>query len=476
MLLPAVAVLSAGGCAVGPDFRRPAAPAVAAYVPGPPPPALLAAGGAGQRLQPGSEVPSEWWRAFGSPALDALVEEARRANPDLAAAEATLSAARELAAAQRGAFWPQLGVGGSALRGRDATGVVQGTLQSGQPVYTLYNAQATVSFVPDLFGANRRQVESLAAAADRSAAARDAAWLTLTGNVVTAAVQSAGIAAQIDATERLLRLQREALEILRRKLSLGAIPEADVVAQQAALAQAEATLPALARQREQARHLLAVLTGRLPAEAPAVAITLDGLTPPAEVPLGVPAELVRRRPDVRAAEAALHQATAEVGVADAALLPELSLAGLIGATATGTGDLFRAGTRFWSGSATLTQALFEGGALVHRRRAAVANLDAAGAQYRSAVLAGFRDVADALRALEADVATEEAVDREAVAAEQSLAIARRQLELGAVSYLQLVSAEQTALQASIGRLQARAARLADTAALFQALGGRPARE
>jgi len=314
-------------------------------------------------------------------------------------------------------------------------------------------------------------VESLAALAEASGFQLEATYLTLTGNVVAAAIQEAGLRAQIAATERVIALEREALRVLRRELELGAVAEGDVLAQEAALAQLETTLPPLKRQLQTNRDLLAVLTGRLPADSPPVVFELDDLRLPTDLPLGVPSRLVERRPDVRAAEAQLHAATAQVGVAIANLLPQVTITADAGSSATAMRDLFKAGTGFWSLGASLTQTLFEGGTLIHRKRAADAALDQAGALYREAVLTAFQNVADALHALDTDADALAASARSEDAAQKSLDIVHRQLELGSVSYLVLLNAQQTYQQAVIGAAQARTNRYADTAALFQALGG-----
>jgi NodT family efflux transporter outer membrane factor (OMF) lipoprotein len=356
-------------------------------------------------------------------------------------------------------------------RQRNAVGVLAPTLNSGTALFNLYTAQVTVSYVPDVFGANRRQMESLAALAEASRFQLDATYLTLTANVVTAAIQEAGLRTQIAATERVIALEQQALAVLRRELELGAIAEGDVFAQEAALAQLEATLPPLHRQLQTTRDLLAALTGHLAADSKPVRFELDQLLLPTDLPLGVPSQLVERRPDVRAAEAQLHAATAQVGVAIAGLLPQVTITGGIGSSATAMADLFKAGTGFWSVGASLTQTLFEGGTLIHRKRAADAALDQAGALYRSAVLTAFQNVADALHALDADADALNAAARAEGAAQRSLDVVRHRLDLGSVSYLALINAEQTYQQAAILTLQARANRYADTAALFQALGG-----
>jgi NodT family efflux transporter outer membrane factor (OMF) lipoprotein len=428
-------------------------------------------GGAAQRFLAQQDVPRNWWTLFGSDELDSLVTAALRANPEVASAQAALRQAMENTAAQRGSYFPMVQGSFDASRNRDATGVVQPTLQSGTPLYNLFTPQVTISYVPDVFGANRRAVESLAAQAEASRFQLDATYLTLTANVVTTAIQEASLRAQIAGTERVIALERESLAVLRRELELGAIAEADVYAQDAALAQLEATLPPLTKQLHQASDQLAVLTGRLPADFTPARFTLEQLSLPTDLPLGVPSQLVERRPDVRAAEAQLHAATAQVGVAVANLLPQLTITGDIGSTASLFTDLFKPGTGFWNLGAQASQTLFAGGTLVHRKRAADAALDQAAAQYRAAVLTAFQNVADALHALDSDADALSAASRAEDAAQKSLDVVRHQLELGSVSYLALVNAEQAYQQAVVSLAQARGNRYADTAALFQALGG-----
>jgi NodT family efflux transporter outer membrane factor (OMF) lipoprotein len=484
--LPATLALITGmalaGCAVGPDFHRPAAPTTDRYTVQPlaapeATPASAAssgtdkAGTVAQTFVVGKDPPADWWKGFGSSELDTLVDKAMRANPTVQAAEAALRQARENVAAQRGGYFPSAQLSAAASRNRNAVQVLSPTLTSGVAIFDLYTPQVTVSFVPDLLGANRRQVESLQAAADMSRFEVEAAYLTLAANVVTAAIQEAGLREQIDATGQVIAEERESLAVMRREVELGAIAEADVLAQDAALAQLEATLPSLQKSADQQRDMLAALLGELPGDAQASHIELDKLTLPTAIPVGVPAQLVERRPDVRAAEAQLHAATAAVGVSIANMLPQITLTGAIGNAATETNMLFTSLTEFWSAGASLTQTLFAGGTLYHRERAARAGLDVAGAQYRTAVLTAFQNVADALRALAADGESVRAQERYYVASSASLAIARQQFDLGAVSYLALLNAEQSYQQAVIGRAQAQTSRYADTAALFEALGG-----
>ena len=483
LLLSSAVELSA--CAVGPNFHRPADPSTDSYTAQPAPTVLSSApvdGGASasssdnQLLVPGQDPPAQWWHEFGSPALDALVTEALRANPNVQAAEASLRQAQENVAAGRGAYFPQVQLNADASRNRNAVQVLAPTLTSGAPIFNLYTPQVSVSFIPDLFGANRRQVESLQATADASRDEYDAAYLTLAANVVTSAVQEAGLRAQIEATRQIIDAERESLQVMRQQLELGAIAEADLLAQQAALAQLETTLPPLQKSLDQQRDMLAVLTGHLPSDAPLSQFELDQITLPATVPLGVPSKLVERRPDVRAAEAQLHAATANVGIAIANMLPQITLSGSLGSVATESAKIFAAQSEFWSAGASLSQTLFAGGTLYHRELAARAALDQAGAEYRAAVLTAFQNVADALRALAADADAEQSADRAATLSRASLEIADHQYQLGAVSYLSLLSAQQIYQQALVGRAQARTNRYADTAALFQALGGSAPRD
>jgi NodT family efflux transporter outer membrane factor (OMF) lipoprotein len=462
-------LLSLTGC-VGPNFHRPAQPAVDRYTADEPAAANPEAPAA-QRFLLQADVPRNWWLLFGSEEIDGLVDQALQANPDVLSAQAALRQALENTAAQRGSYAPVVQGTFDASRNRDATGVLAPNLSSGTPVYSLFTPQVSVSYAPDVFGANRRQVESLAAQAEAARYQLDATYLTLTANVVTAAIQEAALREQIDATIKVITLERESLGVLKRELQLGAIAEIDVYAQEAALAQLESSLPALRRQLDQTHDQLAMLTGHFPSEFKPLDMRLERLTLPMDLPLGIPSQLVERRPDVRAAEAQLHAATAQVGVAITNMLPQFTITANAGSTATALSDLFKAGTGFWSLGANASQTLFAGGTLLHRKRAADAALDQAGAAYKSSVLTAFQNVADALHALNNDADALYAASRAEQAADKSLGVARHQLELGSVSYLTLLIGEQTYQQALISEIQARANRFADTAALFQALGG-----
>ena len=464
-------LVSLAGCAVGPDFQRPTAPREAGYLPGPPLAHTDSAGGEVQRFVPAMDIPGQWWTLFHSPPLNALIARALAANPDRRAAQAALRAARENVLAQEGAYYHSFQANFSPGRAKNAVGTLSPTLSSGAPIYSLYTAQVGVSYVVDVFGGNRRQVESLRAQAEFQRFQMEAASLTLTSNLVLAAVQEASLRAQIAASEKIVGIATELLERMRRQAVLGAIAMADVVAQQAALAQMQASLPLLRKQLAQQRNLLSALSGRFPSEDLTADFDLSSLALPLDLPLSLPSQLIEQRPDVRAAEASLHAASAQVGVAISDMLPQITLSATAGGTATGFRQMFSAGNLFWSAAGSLTQTLFDGGTLVHHKRAAEADLDQAAALYQSTVIAACQNVADTLRALQYDAEAQRIQAAAERAAADSLSIARHALTLGATSPLNLLNAEQTYRQAQLALVQARANRYADTVALFQALGG-----
>ncbi len=468
----ALALIS--GCAAGPDFTRPAPPDVAAYTAKPLPAETASAdvpGGGAQRFVEGLDLPAQWWTLFRSESLNRLIDEALRANPTLQAAQAALRQAMESVQAQRGFYYPAVQASFSPTRQREATGTLSPTLNSGDAVYNLYTAQLAISYTPDVFGANRRQVESLEAVAEAQRFQLHAAYVTLTSNIAAAAIQEAGLREQIAATETIIGVQREQVAIYRRQYDLGAVSMADVAAQEAALAQTLAALPALQKQLAQQRDLLTALVGRLPSNEPVETFDLAHLELPQELPVSVPSQLVQQRPDVRAAEAQLHAASAQIGVAITNMLPITTITASKGGVASAFSEMFQAGNVFWSVGANVAQTLFAGGTLVHRKRAAEAAFDQAAAQYRSTVIAAFQNVADTLRALQYDAEAVRAQLAAERAAAQSLDLAKKAVSLGASSYLALLVAQQTYQQALINLTQARANRYADTVALFQALGG-----
>ena len=473
----AVATIAAllGACAVGPDFERPAPPDVDRYTPEPLAQQTTSAdvaGGAAQRFVQDLDIPRQWWSLFHSPPLNALVEQALKNNPTLPAAQAALRQAWENVYAAQGAFFPTAVASYSPSRNKTATGVVFTAASSGPPYFTLHTSQVVVSYAPDAFGGTRRQVESLMATAEFQGFQVEATYLTLTSNVVAAAVQEASLRGQVAATEEIIKIETEALGILQKQFELGQVAGADVAAVEATLAQAQATLPPLQKQLAVQRDLLTALIGRFPSQEPTEKFVLAALQLPQDLPVSLPSKLVDQRPDVRSAEAQLHAASALIGVAIAAQLPQFTLTANAGTTANQIGQLFiTPGTAFWTVAGNAAQTIFDAGTLLHKKRAADAAFDEAAAMYRSTVIAAFQNIADALHALQSDAETLKAAYAAERAAAKSLDISRRQLQLGAIHYLALLTAENTYQTALIALVQARAARYADTAALFQALGG-----
>jgi NodT family efflux transporter outer membrane factor (OMF) lipoprotein len=454
------------GCAVGPNFHTPAPPAAAVYAPGGTPADLSA----DQRLHPGQMVDPAWWRAFGSADIDALVDEALRANPDLKSADAALRQARELLSAQRGAFWPTVGLDYEGQRAKTSAALSPVTADNAS-LYSLHTAEVDVSYAPDVFGAVRRATEAAKAGADAQRFQYDAARTSLITNVVTAAIQQAALRGQLDAAQRAVAAGRDILSFTRRQADLGALGQADVAAQETVLAQAEQAEPPLRKALAQQQTALAILLGREPGQGAPPAVSLDWIVLPTDLPLILPAQLVRQRPDVRAAEANLHAASAQVGVAVAARIPNISLSAAAGGAGLGLQDLLTHGDDFWTLTAGVTQPVFAGGALLHRQRAAEAALDQAKAQYKGTVLAALKAVADCLDALRIDAAALDTATTAEAAGRRGLDFAQRQLALGQVGALAARNAEQAYAQEEGSLVNARAARYTDTAALFQALGG-----
>ena len=463
--------IALAGCTLGPDFVRPEVAADAGYSTHnltTTARADIDAGGAAQRLIAGMDIPGQWWTLFRSPELNALVEEALRANPDISAAQAALRQANEQVYVDQASLFPVLNGNLSKTR-QKVSGTTSGTASS--PILTLSSASLSVSYAPDVFGGTRRQIESSTAQAEYQRFQLEATYLTLSTNVVNTAVSLASLRDQIAATGQIIQLQSDQLDLLQAQRRLGAIGDTDVLTQQTALAQTRATLAPLQKQLAQTRNQLMAYLGRFPNQDKGERFNLASLHLPQELPVSLPSAIVEQRPDVRSAQAQLHEASANIGVAVANQLPQFSITGSLGSTVASGSTLFSAGSGVWSLAGAIAQPLFDAGALEHRKRAAVAAYDQSAAQYRGTVLAAFQDVANALRALEADA---EALKQQ-VAAEQSaqasLALVQAQYRLGAVAYINLLTAQQTYQNTVLTRVQAQAVRYSDTAALFQALGG-----
>jgi len=459
-------------CAVGPDFKPPPAPPVSGYTPEAhlaPTTTANVAGGAAQNFLIGRDIPAEWWKVFHSKEIDALIAEALRANPNLQAAQAALWQAKENLYASAGKLLPS--VDANAGFQRQQFSPAEFGLPGGPSIFNLYQATVNVSYAPDVFGGQRRQIEANAAQAEYQRFELEATYLTLTANIVTAAIQEASLRGQIQATQDIIKAETEQLGVVRNQFEAGATTRADVLTQESEVATTEATLPPLQKQLEQQHHLLLALIGRFPSQQHGPHLQLASLRLPTDLPVSLPTQLVEQRPDVRAAEAQLHQASAQIGVATANRLPQFSLTAEYGSLALTPAALFTPAAAIWTLGATGTQPIFHGFTLLHQERAAKAAYDMAEAQYRNTVLGAFQNVADALRALQLDAATLKAQQRAVRAASDTFDLSRGQYRLGAITYVTLLNAERSYQQARLALVQAQAARYADTAALFAALGG-----
>lgn len=465
-------VLLLGGCTVGPDFNAPAAPPVDGYTSDGRAAGTVGAdvaGGGSQRFVKGRDIPGEWWKLFRSRTVDALVAEALRNHPDLDAAQAALRAARETALSEGGALLPQADLTGSQTR--LGASPAQNGMRGPGSVFDLSKTSVAVSYDLDVFGGEKRKIEGLEAAAENQRFQLEATQLTLTTDVVTTLITDASLRAQIAAIKDILRTETEQRDLLRKQFTLGAVAQTDVLLQESSLAQTQATLPPLEKALAQNRNQLMAYLGRLPSQDKGEQVSLGELHLPGELPLSLPSSLVRQRPDVLAAEETLRRANAQIGVATANMLPKLSLSAAFGSQALSPGELFGAQTAAWSLAGSVSQPIFQGGTLIHARESAIASRDQAAAQYRSTVIKAFQNVADALRAIQADAKTLAAQVEAERAATRSLEISRSQYKVGGTTWTTVLTADQTYQNARIARVKAQAQRHADTAALFQALGG-----
>ena len=485
------------GCAVGPEYKRPPLPAAAGYTAQALPEATAsseAAGGTAQRFKTAAAIRSDWWTLLQSPVLNRTIEQALAANPSLEAAQAALRAAQAQVDAQRGFSYPSvqasyrptrtkiagnqggnspgvLGDGSVISTGQGTPAAAGGAVPFNAPViYNFHTAQLNVGYSPDVFGSNARQVQSLQAQAEVQRFQFEAASITLSTNIVAAAVQDASLRQQIAINQALVDASQAALGLVQRQLNAGYASRLDLANQALALAQARAALPPLRKQLEQNRDLLRALGGAAQdAEVPA--FSLDEFVLPLDLPLTLPSQLVEQRPDVRAAEAQLQSASAQVGVARAARLPQFNMSASAGGAAASFGQMLWNSGRFFELALSITQPIFDAGTLKYRERAAEEALLQATAQYRAAVIASFQNVADTLQAIEADAQGLSAAAEVVETARAALALTRRQHASGYLDRLALINAEQNERQAHLALTQARALRLLDTAALFQSLGG-----
>ena len=467
--LAAAGVLLLNGCALGPDFVRPEAPPVQQYTHGQEPAGTIVAGDQAQHFSPGARIDGDWWRLFNSSKLDAIIKEAIVNNLNLQAAQASLRQSQDNLQAGYGVFYPQVSAGFGASR------QLYSPLKVGQnaagSIFNLFTLSASVSYAIDVFGGARRGLESLQAQTDVQRYTVVATYLTLSGNIVNTLIARAGYSAQIEATGRLIDLLKEQVRITEVQASAGTVPYSSALSMRSQLAAIEATIPPLRQKLDQAEHLLATLAGKTPAEWVPPMLALAELTLPADLPLTLPSELVRQRPDILVAESVLHSASANIGVATAALFPSFALNGNYGTNNTTFGNLGAGNSRFWSVGPSVLAPIFDGGTLRFRRKAAIEAYAQSEASYRQTVLSAFAQVADTLRGLEHDAEILRAQSEQLAAAEEALRLVQINYQTGIVNYLSVLIADTQYQQAKIGFLQSRAQRLQDTVALFVALGG-----
>ena len=469
-----LAPLLTSACVVGPNFKPPAPPPVSTYTSTPPRPTVATpgvTGGNAQQFVAAADIPGDWWTLFHSPRLNALIAQALANNADLKAAEDAILVAHENVRAQRGAYAPQVSLAPSITREKDPSSTLAPVPANNASAYTLITPTLSVSYTPDVFGLNKRTVESAAAQEQATHYQMLAVDITLTANVAEAAIQEASLEDQIAATNELIGISRQILSLLQYQKSKGYAAGTDVAAQETQLAQLQATLPPLLKQRDQQHDLIALLTGGYPSQTAGDDFTLANFTLPSDLPLTLPSVLVQQRPDVLQAEANMHAASAQIGVATANRLPNITLSGNAGSNALAIGQIFGPGTGFWNLGAALLAPIFDGGTRLHQQRAAVASYKQSAEQYRGAVLTAFQNVADTLSALEHDAETLNAAAKAADAAKASLDLARLQYKDGYAGYLSVLNADQAYQQARISLVQAEADRFTDTVALYQALGG-----
>lgn len=463
--------ISLASCAVGPDFKQPTPPQVKSYTPQPLSASTIGFDKDSQHFIQGQDIPAKWWLLFSSPELNDLIRVGLQNSPNLQAGMAALRKAQENANAEFGSvLYPSVSASLTGQRQR-LSNTTFGDPNAGGSVFNLYNASVNVSYNIDFFGGGRRAIESLAAQVDYQRFVLEATYLSLTANIMTTAIAAASLQAQVEATKESLTAQEKQLNLMQQQLKAGGISEIDLLAQQARVAQTRASIPGLEKNYAQTRHSLSILTGLLPSEDDLPIPRLDSLQLPAELPLSIPADLIKQRPDVAASAALLHAASAQIGIVTAEFFPALSLQGSKGSESNIFHQILKANTNVWSIEAQLLQPIFNGGSLMAKRRASIAAYEQSSAEYRATVLQAFQNVADSLRALEKDANALQAQQTAEQAAHKRLQLAEKQYQVGAISFIELLSAEQDYQQMLVNRIQAQTLRYTDTVALFQALGG-----
>lgn len=462
-------------CTVGPDFAPPGPPRTSQYTPATEADGPIDAGSNAvrQTLRPGETIAADWWTLFQSPQLTEIVDAAMAGNRTIEAAKARLAAAHEAVAIAAGTLYPQIDF--SAGVSRQRVSVASFGLQPGAihtpPNFNLYSVGPTASYALDVFGGRRRLVEARAADAEAQEYQLHAAYLALSGNTASQAVLIASLRAQLQAVDDITAIDRENLDLVRKSRDAGVAPDADVVIAESQLASDETLRPPLEQQLSQARHAMALLLGRPPGDWSPPDFDIAGLTLPTELPVSLPSSLVHQRPDILAAEAQLHAASAAIGVATAQLYPDITLSASAGLVALSPARLFEKSALVWSAAAGLTGPIFHGGTLEAQRRATVDEFQATLADYEQTVLASFVQVADLLQALVHDAQLLRAQQRALDAASNSVRLQRLSYTGGGSGVLSVLDAERQYERARLGYVQAETQRYEHTIQLFVAMGG-----
>lgn len=457
------------GCMLGPDFKSPAPPAVDHYNATGDPTKTIKAAGVEQHFNSNADVPADWWQMFGSADLNKMMTDAFAANPTVQAAEATLRVSQDNLRAGNGVFYPQANASGGAIREKFLPQQI-GESGAGN-IFNLFTLSGAITYALDIFGGERRNVEALGAQVDYQQANLRAAYLTLSGNLVNAVIARAAYNAEIDDLQKIIDVEKQQVHFTETEYHAGIIPYANVLSLRTQLSASEAALPVLQQSLTSTENLLTQLSGQPPAVGVPAPIALSALKLPVELPVTVPSKLVHKRPDIIASEAQLHNASAEIGVATAAMFPSLTLSSSYGVSNTDSGKLFTAASGLWGVGADLAAPIFRGGTLSAERQAAKDTYDQALANYHQTVLASFAQVANTLRALEHDAEALEAQSDGLSAAEKNLQLVRVNYQAGLVNYVQVLIVNTQYLQAEMNYTQNVAQRLQDTVALYVAMGG-----
>ena len=463
-------------CMVGPDFKPLPPPQTQQYTNTKTPKKTVSTAraknaGKSQQFVAGQDITGDWWTIFHSSKLNALITASITDNADLESAKAALREANDTLYAETGGLLlPSVNFQGNAERAQ-TNPILAGVTNQGPALFSVYNASFQTSYLLDIWGSSRRQLEAYAAQADYERYEMLATYLTITTNVVTTSVTIASLEAQINATKNLIAEQKDVLVITKKQLAAGGASVENVLTQQTSLAQLQTTLPPLLKSLSQEQHALAVLVGKPTSEMPSLKLILNQISLPKNLPVSIPSKMIAQRPDIQASQALLHEASAQIGVATAAMLPQLTVTSNYGWISSSLNNFFSSSNETWSVAGGLLQPIFHGGQLIFQRKAAISAFEEARANYKQSVFQGFKNVADALRAIQFDAIAFNDTFRAEKSAQQTFILTKKQFQVGGQNYLSVLQAEEQYQRAVLNRVKAQAQRYSDTAALYQALGG-----